>query len=388
MAKPGIIIILVDDLPSGEDLTTLGSTLSRLTALGECGRVLWNSHHRYPEEVNVIASLLAKEVQSSNDFDPPLGFLAAIGRQKIVRSSADYHALWARVVLTHWRRQRDKLHFVSPERTGQTVAEITQWVDALRATWLEEGWKIHQIDDEILISSDLEFSVRLLAPTRLEGVDMGKVLSDQTSMNIKQLLLSGQLLLARHPLNQQRTQSGQLAVNSPWIWGVGRGDTLSVCDFFLNHPFKLWTSDAVSAGWARLAGGDVGWLDKTEEDTVQDYLLEQIKNRSESVTLIHWQAPAILARHGLNPQREAWLKRWDKHFLNPLTQWMAKEKQRLVVAGGMVTDDRGLAVDDMSNWVMIDGDQLTKKQRFWHRQKWGQGLQWPIEEIRQKWLDR
>ena len=39
---------------------------------------------------------------------------------------------------------------------------------------------------------------------------------------LMQLMTSSQLLLHRHPVNEQRKRDGKLTANSIWLWGHGR----------------------------------------------------------------------------------------------------------------------------------------------------------------------
>jgi len=130
-----------------------------------------------------------------------------------------------------------------------------------------------------------------------------------------QLLNEFQMFMHQHPLNEQRQQRGQLAINSLWAWGAGARPTPGLrpawyCDDPLLNRF------AVSLGLHREPCSRITNITEMGEAIVIDLRLLQ------------------LLKSGLDHKLDELLLEIESELLVPILQMLAKRPQPLYLRAG------------------------------------------------------
>ncbi|MBF0285951.1 MAG: hypothetical protein HQL51_15990 [Magnetococcales bacterium] len=130
------VVVLMEGLTATGDppLAQACPRLAQRAAAGRQGRMLPCDPSRPPES----GAFLFQWFQGPSlppEGDLPTGWMAALG----CGLPPDPRRGWLRLGFTHLRRQREKLLFVSPLRTGQTAEERRELIASLRETWTEAG---------------------------------------------------------------------------------------------------------------------------------------------------------------------------------------------------------------------------------------------------------
>jgi hypothetical protein len=90
-------------------------------------------------------------------------------------------------------------------------------------------------------------------PARFLGANLSRApATGPDAAAVRRLSGECEMWLHDHPLNLQRRQRGQLAVNGLWIWGGGPG-LLPMPSDHAGSATRVWANDAVSAGLCALA---------------------------------------------------------------------------------------------------------------------------------------
>ncbi|MBF0125375.1 MAG: hypothetical protein HQL60_08565 [Magnetococcales bacterium] len=371
------VFVVIDGLiaPYDADVADVCPTWCRMAAVGRTGLVQWPSLLDYhPEENPHWLALfgLNQTLMLDGPTDLPLGWLQA-------RSSGitAERGCWCRLQFTHLYRQRDELLLMSPWRTGQTVAECQELATAVASEWQQRGWTVHVgSGGQLLLSTERACQVRTVPLERLERQSLATNLpSGRDGWLLHQLLVTGQMVLARHEINRQRTAAGRMALNTPWLSGVGsavvgKPDITSVAPFA--HPGCCWTAAPVVAGLARLAGYRTVLL-SAEEDEIPQRLDKMLSDGHDGCCVLHLTTPALLARHGLQQQRRERLAWIDERVLRPLTELLHSGGDRLTVCGGYAVNEEGLGTPATVPYASAMGRQLQRKPAFWQRSGLGRG---------------
>jgi hypothetical protein len=155
---------------------------------------------------------------------------------------------WARADPVHLRLMRDRLILVPGAAMSISGDEAQALCDALNRHFrgaLElrvvdpQRW-IARITDELAIDSE--------CPLELAGRDVDLSLPGRATRS-HQLLNEAQMLLHAHPVNEAREARGEPALNSVWLWGVGRAPRVGRARWQ-----SVAADDPVPLGLARLAG--------------------------------------------------------------------------------------------------------------------------------------
>ncbi|MEO5378777.1 MAG: hypothetical protein H7832_13495 [Magnetococcus sp. DMHC-6] len=356
------ILLLIDGLIQEGDgpLEHYAPTLGRLWSNGRSGHIFLPQRKFIPEEDIFFFDLFNKELPERQHQDLPLGFFAALG----LDLQPDPTRSWGRLAFSHLRQQREQLLFVSPHRTGQTRAEIQRLAQDLAIELAIDGWTIHSsLNEHLLISYPNPLHIRTTPLPPLDGQSILEHLPRGSDNNVLQrLLISGQLLLARHPINLERQTQHRVTLNTPWIWGVGTGPTKSPGILQLPQHATCFTTEPVVAGLARFIGFDHVFLDDFHLDLTK--LTEKIAQAChQGAVLVHLTEPALLGRHGLKTQRQESMLTLDRTFIAPLRQATAAAGQTLLVSTSYGLNPQGEGHTHPVPWLTASGRELTDKPR-------------------------
>jgi hypothetical protein len=359
--------------------------LNRLAAVGSCGQVDFGPELVSPELGNVYSDILLGLDVWGTKKTLPLGCISAYGMG--LDFDLNLNRTWAALGLLHLFPKANKLLFLSPSRVGLSSGEKKQLILGLEEEFNHQGWTIHWSDmwEAAVASVDGELDVISYPLDILEGQSFFDCLPKGSDANtLISLVTTGQMLLAREPLNKEREKNRLLPLNTPWIWGVGRGDGLMEKMLSVAKNGVLWSSDSVVAGLGRLAGFEANFLD--EKNGLDPSKLKQIAQVGiESSAVIHFKTPALLARLGMLPERQARLERIDRQFIAPLAKELAGAGGKLVVTTPVGLDKEGLPVVGSVPWVSAQSGELTAKKRFWQRKTMGNGVSMVVNQFRSEW---
>jgi hypothetical protein len=223
-------------------------------------------------------------------------------------------ACWARADPVHLRLMRDRLIVAPSAAFKLSLEEAQALVEALNRHF-GGALSLQVVEADrwcARLDSDLAFDAA--APIEVAGrdVDVTLRIGGEAGKRWGQLLNEAQMLLHAHPVNQAREARGDAAVNSLWLWGVGRAPKLSG-----SRWQSVSAADPVALGLAKLAGARPrplpesaqAWLARAPEDgrhlIVLDALraplaLGQTAEYSECVEVLEsrWFAPLLAALRG------------------------------------------------------------------------------------------
>ncbi|MBF0176491.1 MAG: hypothetical protein HQL63_06540 [Magnetococcales bacterium] len=380
------VVIVIEGLSVQEDppLHTLCPPLGRWVSRGRRGMLAWPAagSDATLEKPGLFALFgLLPEVLSGRDL--PSGYHMA----RAMGLADDAGLGWAVLGFTHLRQVQMDLHVVSRQRTGQNQAEVAALAQALAEEYLREGWRIHPgMGMELLLSTTLPLQVRTFPLAHLEGrrtLDLLPQGADAASL--LRLLTTGQLILARHPLNQERQAQGRLPLNTPWIWGVGRDHgektpppptTRGVC----------WSAEPLVASLAHSDGWRPCLLDDEEQvpTALLPDILDQVARGDRA--LVHLQAPALLVQHGLPSQRKNHLRMLGDLLLAPLAAALRPLAVPLVVLSGPCLAPDGMVLPEPSPWLMPPEETRSTRPWFWPKWSGRRGDILAMANFRQAWM--
>ncbi|MBF0136507.1 MAG: hypothetical protein H7833_02065 [Magnetococcus sp. DMHC-1] len=413
------VILLVEGLTVRDDppLRQLCPAWADLVDRHQTGRLAWPPEELDPTlEQPGLFALFGMPYGVDPEQDLPVGSLLA---RYLGRPDASRHS-WACLGFTHLQQVQAELRCVSKHRTGQTQAEIHALAEALLADYELEGWQVHAGQHSvILLSTPRPMTVRTTPLQRVEGRTTLDILpKGRDAATLIRLLTTGQLILARHPLNRARQDQGRLTLNTPWIWGVGREQDPPEQDQpgqnqpeqghseqELGHEQKrkpeptpgnmtspsavkgvCWTAEPLVAALAQSDGWETTILDETEtlpDNWIAGCLAQMAKGRK---VIIHLQAPSLLVRHGLVQERQERLRLFGEHVVTPLMTALREGTASLVVLSGPVLDSTGAILPDPSPWVVVPAGLPSRWQRFWQAGRRGSGPTFSPQQFRQEWL--
>ncbi|MBF0462764.1 MAG: hypothetical protein HQL87_15415, partial [Magnetococcales bacterium] len=220
------MLILIDGLEEMAAAPGALPVLERLAATGRTGRL------QFGGEPCFDLFGFSAPGRGGPEADLPLGYAVALGlTERDGTGEPDPERTWCCLGFTHLYKKQNDLRFLSPERTGQTSAECWALVEALQPDWAEAGWSLYAPSRTTRGGrAGPVFSRAADALVRTSPLDLldGCSLRDRSPVgpdakHLLPLLTVGQLILARHPVNQERQRAGRVPLNTPWVWGVGRG---------------------------------------------------------------------------------------------------------------------------------------------------------------------
>jgi hypothetical protein len=158
---------------------------------------------------------------------------------------------WMRADPVHLKLHGDRLILAEESRLAVTPDEAREFVAVLNPHFTAEGitfvvlrpqrWYLRTASEPRLRTTPTsEAAGRSIEPLMPDGDDGARW---------RRIINEAQMLLHQHPCNEARERRGQLAVNSVWLWGVGR-------DRSVTAPYDaLWADHPLAAGLAAAGGG-------------------------------------------------------------------------------------------------------------------------------------
>lgn len=139
---------------------------------------------------------------------------------------------------------------------------------------------------------------------------------------LRDLMERAQRILAMHPVNFSRTQSGQRQANQIWLWGQGRAPSIP------RFVDKYGKTGAITSGVDLVRGVGVllGW-DRLDHPAVTDYLDNDYVKQAElaldalkthDLVCIHVEAPDEASHEGRLDKKIEALERIDAEIIGPL----------------------------------------------------------------------
>ncbi|MBF0583984.1 MAG: hypothetical protein HQL80_07085 [Magnetococcales bacterium] len=377
-------LIVIDGLEQSVAEPGWMPVLDRLAATGRSGRLQFGRDpwfelfgHTAPE-------------WSGAEPDLPLGYAMALGLTDLAAAGWPDPALsWCCLGFTHLYKKQDDLIFLSAERTGQSREIRWALVEALLPDMEAAGWQLYPPSRQGPYGVPLFFhapdpgsllQAHTLPMEALEGKSFRKhAPTGPYARDLLSLLTVGQLILARHPINLERQRAGRVALNTPWIWGMGSGVACAP-PVAPARRGCCWSSHPVWAGLARGSGLTVEPLD--EEADFAPLVAALHKAAGSGWAVLHLSQPALLARHGLLAQRQHCLQRINDQLLEPLSRQLASTKETLMITSTFSLAPEGSSASRSFPWVLASGAALVRSRRFWQRGRLGVG---PVLRPEQVW---
>jgi hypothetical protein len=254
---------------------------------------------------------------------------------------------WGRTDPVHLRLMRDRLIVVPSAAFALSREEAEALVEALNRHFAGALSLTAVEPDRWCARLGHHFAFDAASPLDVAGrdVDLALRIGGEAGRRWGKLLNEIQMLLHAHPVNQAREARGEPAVNSLWLWGVGRAPRV---------PQSRWQSvsaaDPLALGLARLAGprqralpvSAHAWLERAPEEGRHLILLDALR------------APLAL---GHNAEYRECIEALEKHWFAPLLE--ALRAGRIGMVSVHVPDNLG------ASFETIRGDL----RRFWRRPK-------------------
>ena len=361
--------------------------IGRMAAVGRGGSMDLGQDASHPERGLLhLDLLLGRETLPAALKKLPLGYLGALG----MGFEPDPEKTWAALGLLHLFQKTNKLLFLSPERVGLQPAEKKALIACLQEELQHQGWNLHWSDvwGGAVISSEQELLVDSAHIGILEGESFFEQLPQGLNANtMLALITTGQMLLVRDKTNLEREKKQLLPLNSPWLWGVGRGDTQQFAKLGDLNRGNIWSKDAVVAGLGRMAGLQPEYLD--EQHGFTEELIEkatQVSAQGKRVVL-HLQSPAQLARMGMLEARQERLTQIDRQLIAPLASRLAEQGGKVVITTTTLLDAEGKSTTGVVPWLVAEGAALERKKnfwRFWQKRALGEGERITVKKLREE----
>lgn len=207
---------------------------------------------------------------------------------------------WGLLTPTHWQVGAEQILLLDPAQLQLGEDESRSLWAALRPLFESEGWTLHW-------GAPLRWyavhpslaALRSASVDRVVGQAIDQWLPERRSAaTLRRLQSEAQMLLYTHPLNAEREARGALAVNSFWLGGTGRTQSLQaaadepVLDERLRGPWLAADWAAWSEAWRELDVGPLRQLLQRVERGESARLTlcgERNAQRYDSTQLNAWQ---------------------------------------------------------------------------------------------------
>jgi hypothetical protein len=207
---------------------------------------------------------------------------------------------WGLLTPTHWQVGSDQIVLVDPAQLQLDEDESRTLWQALQALFDGEGWSLHWgAPLRWYAVHDTLATLRTASLDRVIGQPIDRWLPErQAARTLRRLQSEAQMLLYTHPLNAAREARGALPVNSFWLWGTGRTQSLGpgarepLVDERLRGPWLAQDWAAWAEAWQGLDALPLAELQACAErgDTVSLTLGgERATQRFDSVRRPAWQ---------------------------------------------------------------------------------------------------
>ena len=141
---------------------------------------------------------------------------------------ADTDPGWGLLTPTHWQVGAEQIVLLDPAQLQLGEDESRRLWQALSPLFESEGWTLHWgAPARWYVVHPSLVGLRSAALERVVGQAIDRWLPDRRSAaTLRRLQSEAQMLLHTHPLNAEREARGALAVNSFWLSGTGRTQSL------------------------------------------------------------------------------------------------------------------------------------------------------------------
>ncbi|MHA1570009.1 MAG: hypothetical protein ACTSXZ_11110 [Alphaproteobacteria bacterium] len=214
------------------DLSVLETLLSRAEATEHAGASLSQE----------LGRLLAIPVDAQRDFP-----WAALGGVADGLDTA--RGWWLRIDPVYLQADRDRLYLLAHEELHLTRDQADALVESLNAHFRDDGWQIHAPHPQ-------RWYLRLDRPADIHTTTLYEAFGHDVHACLPagpdhprwhRWLNECQMLLANHPVNEEREAHAQMPANSIWPWGGGAQPARH------NTAWHTILADEVALrGWARL----------------------------------------------------------------------------------------------------------------------------------------
>jgi len=219
---------------------------------------------------------------------------------------APQHHFWLRADPVHLRLGRDTLTFADSAAFGVSRAESEALVETLNRHFGDAMlfYPLQPARWYVRLQEAPDMHTTPPSAAREETIE-GNLPSGPDAMRFHALMNEAQMLLHEHPVNAEREERGEPALNSVWFWGGG------VIDAAKNRPFStVFGDDPLARGLALAAGIPARALPKDTGATLA-------AAGDEDVALVVLDPPRSAAGH--SRERRAALERdWFEPLLAAL----------------------------------------------------------------------
>ena len=141
---------------------------------------------------------------------------------------ADAAQGWGLLTPAHWQVGAEQIVLLDPAQLQLGEDESRRLWQALQPLFESEGWALHWgAPSRWYLAHPSLTGLRSAAVERVVGEAIDRWLPDRRSAAmLRRLQSEAQMLLHTHPLNAEREARGELAVNSFWLSGTGRTQSL------------------------------------------------------------------------------------------------------------------------------------------------------------------
>lgn len=196
-------------------------------------------------------------------------------------NGAPGEACWGRADPVHLRLAHERLIVVPAPAFSLPGAEADALCDSLNRHFA--GVLALQAVDPVRWCARLgeELPIGAANPLEIAGRDVDLSLpGGEAGKRWHALANEAQMLLHAHPVNEAREARGEPAVNSLWLWGVGRAPRAS-----RGRWQSVAAADPVALGFARLSGARAlalpesahGWLEAASPDGRHLVVLDRLR---------------------------------------------------------------------------------------------------------------
>lgn len=225
--------------------------------------------------------------------------------------AADAALGWGLLTPTHWQVGAEQIVLLDPALLQLGEDESRALYDALRPLFESEGWALHWGAPLRWYAAHASLAgLRSASLERVVGRAIDPWMPDRASgRTLRRLQSEAQMLLYTHPVNAAREARGALAVNSFWLSGSGRTQSLAAgaAEPLLDERLRAaWLAGHASGDWSAWCEA---WRALDAERLPQ---LLQRAERGEAVSLTLC-GEHIARRHDSLPQGgsfQRWLRRW------------------------------------------------------------------------------
>lgn len=252
---------------------------------------------------------------------------------------------WLRADPVHLTVQGDRLVLADASDLAVTPEEARDFLALLNGHFGADGiaftaphpqrWYLGMADEP---------RVRTVPTAEVAGKGIEPFLpSGEHGARWRKALNEAQMLLHEHPRNAAREARGAPTVNSVWVWGAGRAQSLAA-----PHD-AVWSSDPLAAGLARASAAPHHPLPESAAALLQE--------RRAASALVVLERPAGAACGAVAPWREAVLE-LERRWFAPLVEGLRGSALESLTIHGLGADF-GMAVE-------LDRHHLW---RFWDRRR-------------------